>query len=397
MIGIPLRIQNQKDAYNVKEQMWIFQLKMENDFSFKLADEYLEETSPRRTLLNCLWNLYAYIRFEAPPNEIDIIFNELIHFFPREQWISAIQNCCLCGNYVFRKSGPLICLEYYEKALQIWLEYVDDDELNCYIDIAGIYISMSKIYRYPLENIEMVKKTQNLAITYSELALKKANIDYEKMIIHASLSEMYLTNMHVSRDDTKTTENCLLHIKHKELEIEHRLKCRQCSEDDFQMDVDGSISHPTIANLYLLLGHRYLSICKYSEALATFDKALALYLTNCQGGNCLKMIGFIPVMVRTCITINDYNAALKYKVIAHEGRLKYYYGTDNSLDKEKIVDSYVELSDIYMKLHQYHLAAENLQIAITKYKEIRADRSTRIVELQNKMHDIQSCLSTPDT
>ena len=39
MISIPLRIQNQKDAYNVKEQMWIFQLKMENDFSFKLADE----------------------------------------------------------------------------------------------------------------------------------------------------------------------------------------------------------------------------------------------------------------------------------------------------------------------------------------------------------------------
>lgn len=392
MIGTPLRTKSH--YYNSNEKITIIQIKTEYVFSFDIDAEYLEATNPRKTLLNCLRKLYPIMRWQMLPNDIELLFNELFHYFPHErQWMLAMQYLSPGKRDASKEPNAHGALEYHEKALQILLDYVNDDELNCCIDIVSIYAAMRELYKWHLKNIDMVEKCQNLAVTYAELALKQADSDYEKMTVHRILSDMFKTSKSYSCDDTEKRETYLLHLKHNELEIDHRLKCRPCSQDNFQMFAD-TIIYPKIADLYRALGHRYLSIYKYSEALATFDKVLALYLANHQDRNFLKIVNFIPTMVETSFKMNDGNSALKYQLIAHETTLKFYHSSHNGWDKEKIAKSYIELSDVYMKLKQYNLALENLEIAIMKYKETGHDTLQKINWVKNKIQDIQSVLST---
>ncbi|CAF1219889.1 unnamed protein product [Didymodactylos carnosus] len=81
--------------------------------------------------------------------EINTIFNQLIDLYPLEKgWISGVQIHCLAQYSMGSKETNFyLPLTNYYQSLEMWNEYLNDDELNCSFNIGTKYDGIGDFYR----------------------------------------------------------------------------------------------------------------------------------------------------------------------------------------------------------------------------------------------------------
>ncbi|CAF1377734.1 unnamed protein product [Didymodactylos carnosus] len=384
-------------SYDKNEKIWIIKQKLDYDNHIK-HDKDFHGMTERRILKNCITAL-SYNLDEASPEDIDTIFNELIDLFSSEKWILATKFHSLGLrhqrtelNYTELNDSELnyiAALSNYDQALNIWLEYINDNELNCSFDIGQLHKLIGQIYQYyvDIQDKNRANKHYDLAISYYQSAIEKVATDYEQINIQSQISFVYKYRMEISNDENERIQNNLMAIKYRELTVQNMLKYYLSNDIE-------------IGRCMIHLADLYKSIFKYDDALINYEKALEIVIQDKSDPE--SYIGICDFIVEIYIKYkNDYNSALKYKLIKHEYTLKENVQklTDNETEidwkNEEIAESYIELSNIYIKLHEYKLAYQNLTIAMTLYQKIKLDKKLeKMATIQRKMKTVQSFLKT---
>ncbi|CAF1396265.1 unnamed protein product [Didymodactylos carnosus] len=276
-----------------------------------------------------------------------------------------------------------------DEVLTLWFEYINDDELNCSVDIGKIYKGIGDCYPEELNDHTMAIKHYDLAIDYFQLANQKATTDYEKIDIFDLLRDVYTSKMEISIDESEQIQNCLMAITHIELSVQNLLKYRSSDYYGIATRIE------EIANLYQ-------SIFKYDDALINYEKALEVYMQQ-----------FKPVLYRIKVTFekifkicydhkHDYSSALKYQLMEHEYVLKHNARkpTDNMTEmcakREEIVKSHIKLANVYITLHQYSLAEEHLMIIKKLYQESELPSQGKVEFIEEKLGNLYTRLHKHD-
>lgn len=361
MMGCKFEIQD--IYYDENENYWL--VKMDLDYAYNphvyQIYDHVFDTTIRRVLKYCLNELPNCI-IEASIHDINILFDELTDLFPlEEKWISAIKLQCLGTQNREVSRCHTEAISYYKQALEIWNNYLEDNELNCLMDISEIHKIISVCYedRYPTDkNLAMTHC--DLAISYMTSAIEKAHTDYEKINTMNRLVNIYSCKMHISNN---IRENAPMAIKYLEVSIQEMLK--------YYLENDNMI----ISRIVKLAGLFY-SIAKYDDALIKYKNVLDIYLQ--QPKPSFNWINTISEKMANIYIKHkyDYNSGLQHQLINHEYTLKenILHRTDeiNGINdkKNQIASSYNKLSVIYMKLGQYNLAYTNLIIAMKLHEEV---------------------------
>ncbi|CAF0849017.1 unnamed protein product [Didymodactylos carnosus] len=302
MIGTEFHIDDM--SYDENEKTWIVRLKLTHDDDGDKKCNKNFESITKRTLMDCVNLLDDYEITDAAVEEIDTIFNELIALFPSGKWILAAKFYRLAIKQNSVKKNYTVVLTNYHQALKIWREYINDDELNSFMDIGKIHSGIGHYYEYQLEIKSLSKKHYDLAIRYYQLAIEKTATDYEKKHIFNELSSLYGSKMKFSTDEIIRLKNGLMAIKYKELSFQIILKYRSPDYEDGYC----------IRNLADL----YKSIQKYDDALTSYEKALRIFLQQPEVD-----LSFVTMTCNAIISIyiehkHDYHSALKYQLIINE-------------------------------------------------------------------------------
>ncbi|CAF3688710.1 unnamed protein product [Rotaria sp. Silwood1] len=375
MMGTSIFIDEEGISYDEKEKLWKFNGKLGTDWVWD--DQHLQATSKRNQLAHCLRDFYKETE-NKPLDEIHNIFNELLNIFPLEKWITAVKASCLGAiNLKWPLRDHAKALKYYEKSLSIWFEFVDDDELQCYIDIVHIYEKIRDIY--------------DLAIAQAQSLLEKCSDESQQTIIHVRLSWLYIQKANMNTDDTKKAENLLLALRHKKLEIQ-TLTNSSTSSDQYTRT----------ASLYNQIANLNEMLFNYEEALTNYSKSLEIQCEHPVYNYADNYSIATTAIVRIYIDKkHDYTSALKYQLLKHEYILKKPIDEDYEDDDIKngeIADSHVVLANIYREMHQYVSATKHLTTGIELYKEDRyEDHKEKIENLLQKLETLKSLLTSSNS
>jgi tetratricopeptide (TPR) repeat protein len=368
MIGCRFEIQD--IYYDENEKYWL--VKMGLVYAYHRQDyriyENMSDTTFRRTLIYCVSKLSISVT-RASEQDINILFNELIDLFPAEEkWISAIKSQCLAGHKFNPKSYHTEPITYFEQALKIWNDYIEDDEFNCLTIIGEIHKQMGVWYeiRHPTDKNLAITHC-DLAISYMKSAIERTQTDYERIETLNRLASIYDCKMNISNN---IKENAMMCIKYLQLAIQEMLK--YYSKHDYMI-----ISRVKDLAEYLVL------VDKYDDALLNYRNVLDIYLQQPKPPS-----GWIDNVYKNMVNIyikykHDYDSGLRYQLFSHEYTLKSQmqdriYDIDyNNYKKDNMAISYEKLSVIYMKLGQYNLAYTNLMIAMKLHEEMLQSSDTR--------------------
>lgn len=371
--------------YDENEKIWICKLKLINDFDYNDVKEY-ESTSERRTLKTCVTVLLHDVKSTSFHQAIKI-FDMLIQLFPLEKWISAAKFHFLLPKCIPRDEDHGIDIEQlqpYKKATEMWMEYVDDVEINCFVEIGNIHRRIASYYSY-FDQETMAKEYYELAVVCYQCAIENTATEYEQMKINDLLAW-------VDRSDLENTRTA---IEYKKLHLENML-CYKFTDEFMICDAVESI------------GKLYKDIKEYDDALMYYDRALSMLLQikpilpfrKIQ--NTLKCILKIYHKKQPV----DLQSILKYQLIKHEYTIKdatetliadyypYYdvdYESDVKMTQQTIAASHIELAHCYIDVNEYHLANEHLLEAIRISKDFhfshyKCERE-KIKELEQRLKE----------
>ncbi|CAF3851750.1 unnamed protein product [Rotaria magnacalcarata] len=389
MIGAWLLIERNGVSYSYEDnkKIWTIKSTLTNDWQLKY-EQYLEMTTQKEHLQKCLRRISLHI-YHATPNDVEVAFNELLDLYPSERWILALKKESLGDNQSEISHNRSAALEYYQKALEIWSEYVNDDELNADYDIVRIYW---KIATNNADSI-MAMKYSDLAIVHSQPAFAKVSTNYERYRLHGWMAVIYKEKANISTGDSEKSENLLATIKYTELQLNNLIEL-QCTT------AVGNYDNLT-ALCYIELGALYQSVLKYNEAITNYGKALEFELAKLDPD-----YERIDQLTRELVEIysekkNDYNAAFKYESLNHEYLLKQYMAnpTKDYLREANrnytLACSYAALATICRKMQRYDLAAENLTKTIESYgNSLHYDRYALMSAHEDDLMEINKLLAS---
>ncbi|CAF2137827.1 unnamed protein product [Rotaria magnacalcarata] len=389
MIGAWLLIERNGVSYSYEDnkKIWTIKSTLTNDWQLKY-EQYLEMTTQKEHLQKCLRRISLHI-YHATPNDVEVAFNELLDLYPSERWILALKKESLGDNQSEISHNRSAALEYYQKALEIWSEYVNDDELNADYDIVRIYW---KIATNNADSI-MAMKYSDLAIVHSQPAFAKVSTNYERYRLHGWMAVIYKEKANISTGDSEKSENLLATIKYTELQLNNLIEL-QCTT------AVGNYDNIT-ALCYIELGALYQSVLKYNEAITNYGKALEFELAKLDPD-----YERIDQLTRELVEIysekkNDYNAAFKYESLNHEYLLKQYMAnpTKDYLREANrnytLACSYAALATICRKMQRYDLAAENLAKTIESYgNSLHYDRYALMSAHEDDLMEINKLLAS---
>ncbi|CAF1570699.1 unnamed protein product [Didymodactylos carnosus] len=184
MVGT--RFKQKNAEYDETMKVWIITWELISD-NFKKDDESYAGGSKRRTLKN-------YFN-ELPTDLIGVsLFNiNVLHIVDIDDYTSALTN--------------------YIEAYKVWSQFMTDEELNCYINIADICEYIGSINNYHIKDETKAQFFYDQAIIMYKRAFENATTDYERMLAQNNLTGLYKTQM-AWRE--KKEENALMSIKYKE-------------------------------------------------------------------------------------------------------------------------------------------------------------------------------------
>ncbi|CAF4531974.1 unnamed protein product, partial [Rotaria magnacalcarata] len=125
MITTYFEIEPDDVKYDDDKKIWIVKLKLANDDHVKDDREFESESSDVRIT----------------------IFNELINLYPLEKWLFDVKDYYL-GRYPEKHIEEIYvsALSTRSEVLTMWFEYINDAELNCYVDVGKIYKGIGDCY-----------------------------------------------------------------------------------------------------------------------------------------------------------------------------------------------------------------------------------------------------------
>ncbi|CAF3866295.1 unnamed protein product [Rotaria magnacalcarata] len=361
MIGCKFEVQD--IAFNEAENYWL--VKMDLDYAYRSQEYRFNESTTHANLRGALKLCSSELTncsTHVPVEDINTLFNELAGLFPSvEKWIRAIKLFCLGLRKYETSRNNSEPISYYKQALDMWNNYIDDDEYNRLLNIGEIHKIIAVCFeaRYPRDKNSAMTHC-DLAIRYMKSADEKAHTDYEKIDVMNRLANTYSCKMHISNN---IKENAPMVMKYLELVIQKMLK--YYTKNDIMI-----ISRmERLAKLFVLVD-------KYDDALTNYKTVLEMYRQQTK-----PPLDWIERVCESMASIyvkhkHNYDSGLHYQLIRHEYTLKSQamYRTDDINDinskKHQIALSYEKLSVIYIKLCQYNLAYTNLSLAMKLYEEI---------------------------
>ncbi|CAF4271617.1 unnamed protein product [Rotaria magnacalcarata] len=361
MITTYFEIEPDDVKYDDDKKIWIVKLKLANDDHVKDDREFESESSDVRIT----------------------IFNELINLYPLEKWLFDVKDYYL-GRYPEKHIEEIYvsALSTRSEVLTMWFEYINDAELNCYVDVGKIYKGIGDCYPDELDDKNAARKHYDLAIEYFQEAIEHTATDYEKIEIFDLLSDVYKSKMEISNDKEERIHNCSLVIHYVQLSIEKLL-------------VHRSSDYCGIANRSEELANFQQAIYKYDDALVNYEKAIKVYMEQFEPNlhwiktTCEKIIRIY------CNYKDAYNSALEYQLMKHDCTLKINASKPNDYMSE-IVASHVELADLYAALHQYVSAEEQLMAIMELYQESKLFSKKEITAVKEKFNDLHKQLDRCD-
>ncbi len=203
----------------------------------KLISDTIEkddDRSERRTM-----RIYIELLIEtlthfcsATTDHIQIVFDELIKLFPTEKWILAVEMNCLAQYSTDSDFNCNLALENYDKALKLWAEFENDNELNANIAIGQINYEIGIIYYFYLEDFRKARESFSLSIRHYRIASEKHLTSCEEIKIYEFLHEMYAMKLALTvkdkdgdSDGKEKEEDRSMLLKYLELHLESMLKC----------------------------------------------------------------------------------------------------------------------------------------------------------------------------
>ncbi|CAF0889740.1 unnamed protein product [Didymodactylos carnosus] len=375
MIGTKF-VSTKSILYAEKEKRWIF--------AVELADDYFHSSTKIDTVKNYVKKHLRHMTDESV-EDINSVFNGLVSFYPSERWILAVKFHSLANYYRGWKGKNYIsAISNYCLALEVLLECICDDELNCTIEIGEIHNKIGWCYKYELQDYNMAKKHYDLSISYYQSVIEKLTTEDEKIKFVNLLEDIYEMKMDISIDENEKLENGLMLIKYKEQNLDYLLKSNL-------KNVVREIED---------IGFVYESISKYDDALLNYVRAFEIYVQN----NSYWVIIY-NILVRIVSFIiekkGDHRTALKYQLIKHEYMILRH---NEALERtnnwrigsrfNNLAKSHVELADYYIELQTYNLAHEHLTKALKLYQDIKLynKKEDTIKELTEKIKTVQPFL-----
>ncbi|CAF4283802.1 unnamed protein product [Rotaria socialis] len=345
-IGTEFRKEEVK--YNQDEDLWIVSLELRNDYDQHDSREF-EITPAKFTISNCLnictdWDFCVM----SSTDSISFIFDGLIGVYPTyEQWILAAQYHSL-ANY---------------KALKSWKKYKNDSDLNANIDISKVYKNM--VYYYDYDN---------------------AFINYDKALrIHFELVNeisSYFYNI-----VNKLLELCAVHKNNYHTELKYQLL-------KYEYTVKSAAPSST-DNDYTAAEN------KTTNTLDNYQKALMKYQQELESHHD-QFSSLIEEIANICFEHkHNYQLELKHQLTHHEYIVKQSTpdtrnGNQQQIDRKKYQCGvgHINLSDFYVKIHQYDLAKEYLLKALDLYEEVQIMTLEHKTEIINeKLKNAQKFLT----
>ncbi|CAF1485653.1 unnamed protein product, partial [Rotaria sp. Silwood1] len=338
---------------------------MDFDYAYHPQEYRLDESTSHGSLEEALKFCSSELMRSSthiPIEDINILFNELSDLFPSmEKWIWAIKlNCLGLRKYETLRnySEPI---SYYKRALEIWDNYINDDEYDRLLNIGEIHKLIAVCFeaRHPRDKNAAMMHC-DLAISYTRSAEEKAHTDYEKIDAVNRMVNLYSCKMHISNN---TRENAPMIMKYLELAIQKMLKYYPKNDIMIMSRVE------RLADLFVLVN-------KFDDALIRYKTVLDIYLQQTKPPidwieNICEHMADIYIKFK-----HDCNSGLHYQLTSHEFKLKSQaMNRSDDIDdinskKHKIALSYKKLSVIYIQLGQYNLAYTHLSLAMKLYEEI---------------------------
>lgn len=392
MIGTSFYFDPKTIQYDEKDHVWIFKLELDN-YNSEIYENEFDSICKRRTLKRCVTLLTQNNRkrwTSTPPSQMKIIFQELDEMYPTEtMWLSAMKSHCLAIYQQFLEEHFSQALIHYEEALKLWSPFMNDEELNCFIDLGEINYQIGYCFNFELNNVKKAMMHYDQSINFYELSIseKFSLSNNERIRVYQELALVYERRNRLKRH---TTVDDLSKVKYKELYFENVFKSYPP-----KTTVDVWSTLEDIADSYEYTGQIDLAISYYEGALALREGLMALEdypkiidrFTN---------IEHLKRIYRNLIKIymnckQNYNLALTYQFILYEYELQRdsEHG-NNSAEKltELLAYHHSTLADIYRELRQYQLAYEHSQSALNEFKEMEQSISVYLkIETEQKKID----------
>ncbi|CAF1493780.1 unnamed protein product [Rotaria sp. Silwood1] len=261
-------------VYNEVEKRWLIKLELEEDRRKIIENNSLPNSNNNVSIRSCLKRVVRTLLQRIAvmsTDDIYIIFEKISELFPTEtKWLFAIGSHCVANHIDHRYGNAYVQfssrLAIYNNALVIWQQYIDDIELNCYLDMGDIHMEIGRCYTHFL--FRDYKKAEihfNLALENYELAQKSVFIgNNEKTDVYENVIDIYQIKTDHGDKSSKTLE---MAIKNRQSYVEHLLKSRDSNDI-------------TLVEPFERLAELYKSVKKYDEALINYEKALEISKTQ---------------------------------------------------------------------------------------------------------------------
>ena len=352
--------------YNEDEKVWICKLKLIDQLDCYDIKEY-QSTNDRRTLKTCVTGfLHGYTKSSVEQGTE--IFDMLTSFFPAEKWIAVAKAHFLLSK--FDQSEHPNNAEYLQQLtelIRMWSDYLDDSEINCFVEIGDIHQKYLAPHYSLLRNDTFAKEHYELAIISYQLAIVNTSTNYERMKIYELLSWIYLSNM-------------VRYMKGRNEKVE----CIRTALKYRKLQVDCMLAHPftdtlKIPNAIKWMASIHQSIDQYDQALTEYGRALNILQTEIKP-HFISILEILKAMLKIYQEHkHDLPSVLKYKLIQHEFIVRHvnetpipefnlYYVVDKEfefqLKQRNIFISHIELAHCFLDVNSVPMAKEHLSEAL---------------------------------
>ncbi|CAF0789195.1 unnamed protein product [Adineta steineri] len=376
----------------------------EKEAELRILDEFKSDYTPEKAVywqkLHECCRMLIHDLNTTSMMQTNIIFKELCNLFPLENdWLEAHRYHCLgicCKEHPSHYPEPESV--YYEKAINIWKNYQNDNELNVDIDIGDIQLALAHCQmKHSNSDVKLLDPT----IASYILSLAKPMTEIERAVIYGKISKTYLLkrsysdkeneayDAHLVSDDTKEM------LKYRNLELQETL--RFCNPADKK-----------VIELYTGIVYMQKLAGYYDEALVSYEKIIQYYmgLKNETDRHIRLWEEYRAVVEIYRDFKQDYSAALNYQLLVIENMAKLYsmtvdkknadYWTLKNIqsNKSSIAQAYFDLADIYIEMDEFKLARENLLISKKLYEEnadcIWCVDDTELIAIEEKLLTLES-------
>lgn len=359
MIGTFLRIR--KCNYSEEEKMFKILLTLENDYILPF------ENGPM-SLKQCVSIIAGKVCKYASEEEMNTIFEEVDDLFASEkEWLEAERFRALGGcQERYGRENYNAALRYYQKALSIWQRYPEGNG----VEIANLYLKLSRLYYYDLEEEKLAQKHYDSAITTSKTTLNNLQDDErQKAALYQILSTVYSEKAEMN--DGKDDEITALH--YEQLRLQALLKF--CTPQDRE------------------LGACYRSIAELQEKMGAFDEALANYDETCkiyiaQNDNEALSRTYQRISRIYEDDLQNLSSALTYRLLKHHAVVQNseilpFHDSQGIEDrKHSVIQSHLQLASLHLALRDLEAARRSLTVAKQLYEGMDWKNQVRDVDEQ---------------